>query len=288
MRVVSEVDSTVRWQLGSGSQRGAPTWRCLRCRIPKRRNPGRLPKQGRFRGFEEAVYSVTAPAPRTAYDVSVVANRLTAARMGPYLDDSAGDATAALRLYDWNSAVGGAMHADLGRLEVVFRNAVDMALKNLGASRAWAQPWYVQESLFRGRKGEAAREAITTAMHRASRRQRRAPAHGGVIAELGFGFWRFLCGPAYLTALWVPALASAFPHHPAQGDPRRIRAEVEHRMERLHLLRNRIAHHEPIFRRDLERDHNLLLELIGWMCVDSRTWVAAVSRTPETIAERPR
>ena len=179
-------------------------------------------------------------------------------------------------------------HADLGRLEVVFRNAVDVALKNLAAARAWTQPWYAQESLFRGRKGEVAREAITTAVHRASRRKRRAPAHGGVIAELGFGFWRFLCGPAYLTALWVPALASAFPQHPAQGDPRRIRAEVEHRMERLHLLRNRIAHHEPIFRRDLERDHNQLLELIGWMCVDSRTWAAAISRTPETIAERSR
>ena len=288
MRVVSEVDSTVRWQLGSGSQRGAPTWRCLKCRVPKRRNPGRLPKQGRFRGFQEASYSVTAPAPQTVYDVRVVAKRLTAARMGPYLDDSAGDYTAALRLYDWNSAVAGAMHADLGRLEVVFRNAVDMALTSLAASKAWTQPWYARESLFRGRSGEVAREAVASAVHRASRRKRRAPGHGGVIVELGFGFWRFLCGPAYLTALWVPALASAFPQHPAQGDPRRIRAEVEHRMERLHLLRNRIAHHEPIFRRDLERDHNLLLELIGWMCMESRTWAAAVSRTPETIAERSR
>ncbi|WP_420437028.1 hypothetical protein [Candidatus Poriferisodalis sp.] len=84
----------------------------------------------------------------------------------------------------------------------------------------------------------------------------------------------------------MPALASAFPHHPAQGDPRRIRADVEHRMERLHLLRNRIAHREPIFRRDLARDHAQLLELIGWMCADSQTWAAGGSRTPETIAER--
>ena len=57
-------------------------------------------------------------------------------------------------------------------------------------------------------------------------------------------------------------------------------------MERLHLLRNRIAHHEPIFRRDLARDHAQLLELIGWMCADRQTWAAGGSRTPETIAER--
>ena len=68
--------------------------------------------------------------------------------------------------------------------------------------------------------------------------------------------------------------------------PRRIRADVEHRMEGLHLLRNRIAHHEPIFRRDLARDHAQLLELIGWMCADSQAWATAVSRILKTIAER--
>ena len=158
---------------------------------------------------------MAAPAQRTAYDPNVVAGRLTADRMGPYLDAAGGDPAVAMRLYDWNSAVAGDMHADLGRLEIVFRNAVDMALK-------------------------------------------------------------------------MPALASAFPRHPARGDPRRIRADVERRMKGLHLLRNRIAHHEPIFRRDLARDHAQLLELIGWMCADSQTWAAAVSRTLQTIAERDR
>ena len=34
------------------------------------------------------------------------------------------------------------------------------------------------------------------------------------IAELNFGFWRYLRKPPYLTSLWVPAVASAFPLHP--------------------------------------------------------------------------
>ena len=89
-----------------------------------------------------------------------------------------GDPAAAMRLYDWNSAVAGDMHADLGRLEVVFRNAVDMALKNLAAAHGWTRPWYAQEPLFRGRRGKVAQEAIATAVHRASRRKRRADAHG--------------------------------------------------------------------------------------------------------------
>ncbi|WP_420610478.1 hypothetical protein [Candidatus Poriferisodalis sp.] len=227
---------------------------------------------------------MTSAPQQSAYGLDVVVERLTVERMGPYLDSAAGDLAAALRLYDWNSAVAGAIHADLGRLEVVFRNAVDRALKDLAAASGWKQPWFAQELLFRERQ----RDAIDTAVQRASRRRRGSPAHGAVISELGFGFWRFICVPAYLTALWVPALASAFPCHPAQGDPRRIRADVEHRMEGLHLLRNRIAHHEPIFRRNLRRDHAQLLELIGWMCADCQTWVVAVSRTLNTIAERDR
>ncbi|WP_419947108.1 hypothetical protein [Candidatus Poriferisodalis sp.] len=225
---------------------------------------------------------MTSAAQPPAFDIDVVAERITVERMGPYLDSASGDLSVALSLYDWNSAVAGAVHADLGRLEVILRNAFDRALNDLAASNGWTQPWYDHDLLFRRRQ----REAIDTAVQRAGHRGSGSFTHGGVIAELGFGFWRFLCVPAYLTALWVPALASAFPQHPAQGHARRIRADVERRMQGLHVLRNRIAHHEPIFRRDLERDHIQLLELIGWICVDSRTWATAVSRTPGTIAER--
>jgi hypothetical protein len=41
---------------------------------------------------------------------------------------------AALHLYDWNSAVSGALHEDLGRVEVVLRNALDGALVRHGTA----------------------------------------------------------------------------------------------------------------------------------------------------------
>ena len=58
-------------------------------------------------------------------------------------------------------------------------------------------------------------------------------------------------------------------------------------MQRLHFLRNRIAYHEPIHRRNLARDHAQLLELVGWMCSNSRDWVSATRRTPAVFAARP-
>ena len=223
----------------------------------------------------------------SSIDFKKIATRLTKTRLASYLQATSGDVEAAIGLYDWNTSVASALYEDLGRLEVVFRNAVDDALLRYGSARGWADAWYRQMQLFQGQHCMRAREDIDAARRRATRGGRRPEVHGKVIAELSFGFWRYLCERSYLTSLWVPAVAAAFPMHPAAPDPRQVRGDVADRMQRLHFLRNRIAHHEPIHRRDLPRDHERLLQLVGWMCSDSHAWIAATSRTPAVIAARP-
>lgn len=223
----------------------------------------------------------------SSIDFKRIGARLTTTRLGSYLQATGGDIEAAIGLYDWNISVAGALYEDLGRLEVVFRNAVDDALVKYGSARGWADVWYRQMQFFQGQHGRRAREDIDAAQRRATRRGRRPEVHGRVIAELSFGFWRYLCELPYLTSLWVPAIAAAFPMHPAAPDPQLVRSDVADRMQRLHFLRNRIAHHEPIHRRDLSRDHERLLQLVGWMCSDSHAWIAATSRTPAMIIARP-
>jgi hypothetical protein len=56
----------------------------------------------------------------------------------------------------------------------------------------------------------------------------------------------------YEMALWRPALHRAFP------DSRRRRAEVHKPLPGLRDLRNRIAHHEPIFSRDLVAEYQTI------------------------------
>lgn len=216
-----------------------------------------------------------------------VAARLTAPRLESYLQAVGGEVEAAIQLYDWNASAASALHGDLGRLEVIFRNTVDEALRRYGESQGWQGAWYRRTQLFPGRHARRAREDIAVARQRATRGGRRAELHHRVIAELNFGFWRYLCEPPYLTSLWVPAVASVFRLHPSARYPEQVRADVADRMQRLHFLRNRIAHHEPIHRRDLSRDQEQLLELVGWICPDSRSWIAMTSRTPWVIAARP-
>jgi hypothetical protein len=64
-----------------------------------------------------------------------------------------------------------------------------------------------------------------------------------VIAELTFGFWRYLSTTAHHHPLWIPYLHNAF-------TPSTARQAVDAPVGRLHQLRNRIAHHEPLLRRN--------------------------------------
>ena len=223
----------------------------------------------------------------STFDHRVIADRLTRGRLASYVDAADGDFRVAIDLYDWNVRVGASLLEDLGRLEVVFRNAMDAALIAYGTTQDWPQVWYRRRRLFQGRHGCRSWNDIEAARRRATRGHSTPEIHGKVIAELNFGFWRFMCTEPYLTSLWVPAVATAFPQRPGTGNPRRVRADVESRMQRLNFLRNRIAHHEPIHQRDLARDHAELLELIGWICPECCAWAVAVTRTPGVIGARP-
>jgi len=223
----------------------------------------------------------------STFDASTLRGRLTPDRLGSYLRATAGDLDLAIMLYDWNISASGAFFEDIGRVEVVLRNALDQALSALGDRRGWPTPWYQRTALFPGAHGGRALDDIATARRRATRGG--VPeSHGKVMAELSFGFWRYLCTKPYLTSLWVPALANAFPNHAAAGDPRGVRRDVDDRVQRVWFLRNRIAHHEPIHERNLALDNtNLREKLCQWMCADTHAWVASKSRWPTVQGKRP-
>jgi hypothetical protein len=62
-----------------------------------------------------------------------------------------------------------------------------------------------------------------------------------------------------------------------------VRRDVEDRIQRVHFLRNRIAHHEPIHQRDLREDHGNLLDVAGWMSPDVATWIEGASRVGRAL-----
>lgn len=220
-------------------------------------------------------------------DHEAIAERITHERLGSYLTATDGDLRRALELYDWNIAISAAFYESTGRLEVVLRNALDEGLRSLQEQRGWDADWYEQEQLFPGSHGRKAMADIEAARRRAAKSGDTPEFHGKVIAELTFGFWRYLCGKSYLTSVWVPAVAERFAFHPQSEDPRAVRRDVADRVQRIHFLRNRIAHHEPIHRRNLQRDHTHLLEVISWISPETLEWVRSRSRVDKVLRDRP-
>ena len=83
---------------------------------------------------------------------------------------------------------------------------------------------------------------------------------GDVVAELKFAFWVGLPSAQSDATPWRRAICKGF-----QTGSGRKRSDVHGRFNMLRRFRNRIAHHEPVFRRDLSVDHAEILEAIGWV-----------------------
>ncbi|TDD64492.1 hypothetical protein E1262_27985 [Jiangella aurantiaca] len=178
---------------------------------------------------------------------------LSAERLSPYRRHG-GDLRRAVDLYEWNTAASAAIWLDIANLEVLVRNAMhrqltDWAKANYGHGRWYDDPGRVLSPRHR--------DDVDSARQRLNRAGKRNDA-GRIVAELGFGFWRYLVASQYDRALWVPTLRTAFP-----GQPRR--RPVHDRLTRLHHLRNRIAHHEPIYRMPLAQHLSDMLDVVEWV-----------------------
>ncbi|KQQ21991.1 hypothetical protein ASF48_01780 [Rathayibacter sp. Leaf299] len=193
-------------------------------------------------------------------------------RLTPYLASTGGDAAAAIRLYCWNIEAGAAILGASGALEVGVRNSMHREL-----SAHWSQESWWDSAPLRANEADQIRDAI-----RFLERRRGAGnwSPGHVVAEVKASFWEGMLVNRYHRSLWEPALRFAFPMFTGR------RGELHGRMERLRLLRNRAAHHEPVHARDLMVDHRYMCELALYVDPDLAEWIRSHSRLPGIVAAR--
>jgi hypothetical protein len=167
----------------------------------------------------------------------------------PDLAFAKGDIAQALRLYMWNTALSEALYGPLQGLEIILRNKIHQRL-----SAAFGTCWYDAPG-FRD-----------TSCAQATRQDR-------IVAELSFGSWVGLFGPKYETHLWRPHLRNVFVNSPTPF----LRKQAHAALDEIRLLRNRVAHHEPILHLRLAELHWLILDSIGWFLRGNRR-VGGLSR----------
>ncbi|WP_447991863.1 hypothetical protein [Aeromonas taiwanensis] len=215
-------------------------------------------------------------------EISAVRAALSHARIATY-EAAAGrqdlDDPAALLLYGWNAEVSGALLSPLHVCEVVIRNAVTEALEKLyGARWPWSQTFV--QSLPNTSKGYSPRQDLLSA-------RRNAQTAGQVIPELKFVFWQKMFTSRYDVRIWVPHLFQVMPNLDTTQPVAASRQSVYQDLERVRLLRNRIAHHEPIFARQLNDDYQTIHRLITYRCTTTAAWLNAIQKATATITNRP-
>lgn len=174
---------------------------------------------------------------------------LSEPRFSAYRAAAGGDRRLALAVYEWNSAIGAAFHRDLAHLEVALRNAYDAAItaRTPAELTHWtSDPYRLFPPRWRTARDGARIDANRTPREQLGQAARAAGPDappGKVIAELTFGFWRYMSIANRHHSLWIPYLHAAF----APGTARRA---VDEPIGRLHQLRNRVAHAEPLLHRD--------------------------------------
>ncbi len=207
----------------------------------------------------------------------LVQRHVSTPRLATYVRASGGSVEAAVELYQWNASIAGVVWEVLGHVEVVLRNALHDELTARHRRLGRVGEWYDDPA---GELEAHARDDVA----KARRRLRRAGAPalpGKIVAELSFGFWRFLLARRYTATLW-PALRPGFPYLPSAD-----RLGLEAPVTRLHQLRNRVAHHEPLIAEPLSARYEDMLFVVAAVDPHLKAWLAAGNRLPDVLASRP-
>lgn len=187
--------------------------------------------------------------------------------------------------YFFNIELSEALYPALQAFEVALRNSVHRALSQHFGTDSWFDapdlypappppesiPWQ-QKAL------QAARDNLT---------QHNKPHDAGrIVAELHLGFWNSLFNRPFVQRLWLPnqgaLLTQVFPYATrSQQVPRHL----EKRITRIRLLRNRVMHFEPVWRRlHLQRNHAEILETLAWISPAMHETIAMCDRFQHVLA----
>jgi hypothetical protein len=209
---------------------------------------------------------------------------LSHARIGRYEIAAAirgGGDPGAIALYAWNAQVSAALLAPLHYCEVIVRNAAADALEAVYGAH-W--PW--NSAFVFSLPSPSARNIYNP---RADLRgvASRHPTTGKVIPELKFVFWQELFTHGHDVRLWDFHLKRVFPEHDPSKTMIEIRRSIHGDLEVIRRLRNRIAHHEPIFTRNLSQDFERMHRLVKLRSALVESWMMVNQNADVAISQRP-
>lgn len=211
--------------------------------------------------------------------VASLESAISVERLGPYLKESGFKKDRALKLYIWNANLSESLHFPLQNVEVTIRNAINDCLIQI-----WGPHWF-DDCRFLSIAGHA-RPDQERAIDKVKARivsAKNPVTNGRVVAGLSFEFWVSLLTKRYDRPIWQTRLHDVFPNLPKIQK----RADIRTELWRVKEIRNRVAHYEPVFERDLSFEHSLMIKAIRYRCEHLARWVNHHSRFHSALRLKP-
>ena len=206
---------------------------------------------------------------------------LSPPRFGTYLREASGDRHKAMELYCWNTDISAAFYVMLQFCELSIRNgAVEAVEAVFGPNWHLNRGFVYTLPVLRGGRGYQPRKDLRSCATR-------LPTAGKVIAELKFAFWQHLFVRGQQTRIWDAHFAISFPGYDKAITLAQARAQMFYHIENIRKLRNRIAHHEPIFARNLAKDRDRIRQVIEWRRTGTAQWVDSIEQVTALLAAQP-
>ena len=203
---------------------------------------------------------------------------LSQARFARYLASAGGDEASAIALYEWNTLMAQSLYVYLQCWEITYRNKLDSFLRwKFGP--AWPEAQRALRSLTRDEN----RRLTETKQRQSQQRKQNTVSTDAIVADLSAGFWVALLSSSYKVPYsWQHNLRRVFPHDVALD-----RATAHSFSSTILKLRNRIAHHEPIYELHLSQIYSELQRLVSAMCGDTDKFARANCKFSVIAQTRP-
>ncbi|SDK53110.1 hypothetical protein SAMN05192566_1545 [Methylophilus rhizosphaerae] len=218
--------------------------------------------------------------PVTPLMAGFICETITRSRLTSFHANVAGGSDSdAVRLYLWNANLSSSLLLPIALLEVVLRNAVSEAISN-----TYGPNWHQNNAFILSLPDPKAaysprRDLINTAAQH--------QLIGKTIPELKFAFWRDMFTKRHQGRIWGNELRKVFPNAPHALSESAVRLHIYHSLTQIKTLRNRVAHHEPIFQRNTQSDFDLIKEIIEMRCSASHYMLLENEIFTQTLANRP-
>lgn len=198
-------------------------------------------------------------------------NTMSAARMSRYMT-ACGNTKKAMMLYRLNLRLSQELFTIISCFEIALRNKIDTHyISSIGND--WLKDAGTAGGIFDNNKCRLTAQNISDAVTKLNHNY----SHNKLVAELGFGFWRYMFAPHQYSAAGR-TLLQIFPGKPISTAALQYnQTYVFNQLIQINNMRNRIAHHEPICFQSgntvkdstyVRQQYGLIKQLFQWMNID--------------------